>query len=216
MEIKTVESKYLINDCLTLLCDVEVVKAVKTGATMSRFVTVPPPAICRYLEQMLESRESCDVTFQVEQSEYDAHRAVLAARSPVFSAQFFGPMADEDAAAAGSGSRRNVRIHDMKPAVFEAVLHFVYTDTLPLPVMDGDSSLLLSNSTNHRRKRPKLSDVAAAGCSKEDLRVMVGEWLAAADLYDLERMRLLCEDALWETIDVANAAATLRLADQHH
>uniref|UniRef100_I1QIJ3 MATH domain-containing protein n=2 Tax=Oryza glaberrima TaxID=4538 RepID=I1QIJ3_ORYGL len=206
MEIETVESEYLINDCLTLLCDVEVVKTVKTGETISCFITVPPPAIFRDLELLLESKEGSDVTLQLEQSEYDAHRAVLAARSPVFSAQFFGPMADEDAAAAGS--RRNVRIHDIKPAVFEAVLHFVYTDTLP--------PATTSWSASHRDKRPKLSDVAAASCSEEEVRVMIGERLAAADRFDLERMRLLCEDALWETIDVANAAATLRLADRHH
>uniref|UniRef100_A0A0E0LUR6 Speckle-type POZ protein n=1 Tax=Oryza punctata TaxID=4537 RepID=A0A0E0LUR6_ORYPU len=205
MKIETVESDYLTDDCLTLLCDVEVVKTVKTGATISRFITVPPPAICRHLEQLLESKEGSDVTFQVEQSEYDAHRAVLAARSPVFSAQFFGPMADQVAAAVGW---QHVRIHDIKPAVFEAVLHFIYTDTLPPATTSWTGS--------HGAKRPKLSDVAAAACSKEDLRVMVGEWLAAADRFDLERMRLLCENTLCETIDVANAVATLRLADRHH
>ncbi|KAF0899721.1 hypothetical protein E2562_022567 [Oryza meyeriana var. granulata] len=162
-------------------CAIEVVKESKTGASMSRFITVPPPAICRHLEQLLESKQGSDVTFQVEQSEYGAHRVVLAARSPVFNAQFFGPMGN-------NGGGRQC-IHDMKPAVFEAVLHFIYTypDTLP-PVID-----------------------AASGGSKEHQ-----EWHAAADRFDLERMRLLCENALCETIDVTNAAAALQLADRHH
>ncbi|EAZ06953.1 hypothetical protein OsI_29194 [Oryza sativa Indica Group] len=209
MEIQTVESEYLINDCLAMHCDVEVVKELKTGATVSPFITVPPPGLSRHVEQLLESKQGSDVTFQVEHSEYDAHRAVLAARSPVFSAQFFGQMAG-NGSGGGGGGRQRVRIHDMKPAVFEAVLHFVYTDTLP-PVEEFD--FLLSGFSH----RAKLVEAAAAGCgSREDLRVMVGEWLAAADMYDLERMRLLCEDALCQTIGVANAAATLRLADRHH
>uniref|UniRef100_A0A0D3H038 BTB domain-containing protein n=2 Tax=Oryza TaxID=4527 RepID=A0A0D3H038_9ORYZ len=145
MEIETVESEYLINDCLTMHCDVEVVKELKTGATMSRFITVPPPAICCHLEQLLESKEGCDVTFQVERSDYDAHRVVLSARSPVFRAQFFGPMADT------GGGGRYVRILDMKPTVFEAVLRFIYTDRLP-PVEDGEA--------------------AASSCWREDVREM--------------------------------------------
>jgi speckle-type POZ protein len=50
-------------------------------------------------------------------------RALLAARSPVFKDEFFGP-AKEDTS--------YVRvIPDMRPEVFEALLHYVYTDTLP-------------------------------------------------------------------------------------
>lgn len=45
---------------------------------------------------------------------------------------------------------------------------------------------------------------------------MVYDWLAAADRYVLERMKQLCENALWETIHVGNVAATLELADRHH
>uniref|UniRef100_A0A0D9X7Q2 BTB domain-containing protein n=1 Tax=Leersia perrieri TaxID=77586 RepID=A0A0D9X7Q2_9ORYZ len=200
MKIETLESQYLINDSLTMLCEIEVVKASKTGAARSRFITVPPPAICNHLEHLLESKEGSDVTVQVEQSKYDVHRAVLAARSPVFRAQFFGPMAV---------ANQLVRILDIKPAVFEAVLHFVYTGTLP-PV--EEEGFVLNESASQRTNLRH----AAAGCSKQDLRVMVCEWLKAADRFDLERMRLLCENALCETIDVANVASTLRLADQHN
>jgi speckle-type POZ protein len=147
------------------------------------------------------------VTFQVGQNDYDAHKVVFAMRSPVFSAQFYGLLADNPG---GSDSGRHVRIHDLKPATFEAVLHFIYTDTLP-PVEDDDDDLPLSQSTNY----PGLRE-AAVGCSKESRREMICDWLAAADRYDLERMRLLCESALSETIDVENAAGTLELADRHH
>ncbi|XP_052164109.1 BTB/POZ and MATH domain-containing protein 1-like [Oryza glaberrima] len=211
MEIETVEDVYLMNDCVTIHCAVEVVREKKARATVSRRIAVPPPAICRHLEQLLESKKGSDLTVQVGESKYDVHRAVLAARSPVFRAQFFGPMAAANRRASGGGGRC-VRVHDMRPAAFEAVLHFVYTDTLP-PVKEEEG--FLTNNSASRHHLVNLRD-AAAGCSKGEVRVMVREWLAAADRFGLERMRLLCEDALCESIGVANAAATLRLADRHH
>ncbi|XP_047085930.1 BTB/POZ and MATH domain-containing protein 3-like [Lolium rigidum] len=204
VKVESLESQYLINDCLTIRCTVEVQKESMTGATRPYFITVPPSGICQDLAQLLDSKQGSDVTFQVGQNDYDAHKVVFAMRSPVFSAQFFGSLADKP-----GGSGHHVRIHDLKPSTFEAVLHFIYTDTLP-PV-EEDDDLLLSESTNYRGLRE-----AAAGCSKESHREMICDWLAAADRYDLERMRLLCESALSETIDVENAAATLELVDRHH
>ncbi|OEL22461.1 hypothetical protein BAE44_0016520 [Dichanthelium oligosanthes] len=50
-----------------------------------------------------------------------AHTRVLAARSPVLKAKLFGT----------SATGEFIRIDDMVPQVFEALLHFVYTDSLP-------------------------------------------------------------------------------------
>jgi speckle-type POZ protein len=202
LKIESLESQHLMNDCLTVLCSVAVQKESKTGATRSHFITVPPSTICQDLARLLHSKQGSDVTFQVGRNDYDAHKAVVAMRSPVFSAQFFGPLADRPGG-------RYLRIDDMKPATFEAVLHFIYTDTLP-PV-DDDGDFLPSHSTDFQGLRE-----VAAGCSKESRREMICDWLAAADRYDLGRMRLMCESTLSETIDVQNAADTLELADRHH
>uniref|UniRef100_J3MSW1 BTB domain-containing protein n=1 Tax=Oryza brachyantha TaxID=4533 RepID=J3MSW1_ORYBR len=212
MEVATVEKEYLMDDRLRLHCTVEVFKETKTGATvsLSRFISVPPPGVVRHLEQLLESKRGADVTLQVETSEYDAHRAVLAARSPVFCAQFFGPMAG----AGGGGGRQHVQIHDMRPPVFEAVLHFVYTDTLPFSGVDEALRPSGAAGSHHA----KLME-AVAGFPREGLaameRSLISEWLAA-DRFDLERMRALCEHLLWRTVGATNVAATLQLADRHH
>jgi speckle-type POZ protein len=208
VEIESLESQYLMNDCLTIRCTVDVQKESMTRATRRCLITVPPSGIYQDLAQLLDNKQGSDVTFQVGQNDYDAHKVVFAMRSPVFSAQFYGLLADNHG---GSDGGRHVRIHDLKPATFEAVLHFIYTDTLPPVEDDDDDDLLLSQSTNY----PGLRE-AAVGCSKESRREMICDWLAAADRYDLERMRLLCESALSETIDVENAAGTLELADRHH
>jgi hypothetical protein len=95
--------------------------------------------------------------FQVSGETFKAHRCVLAARSPVFNAQFFGQMKESDAAAGVV-----VCIDDMEAHVFEALLFFVYTDSLP-------------------------------EMNSEEEAAMFQHLLVAADRYDLERLKLICE-----------------------
>lgn len=46
--------------------------------------------------------------------------------------------------------------------------------------------------------------------------VMVQHLLAAADLYNLDRLKMLCESRLCEDINTETVATTLSLAEQHH
>ncbi|XP_044731587.1 speckle-type POZ protein B-like [Chrysoperla carnea] len=49
----------------------------------------------------------------------------------------------------------------------------------------------------------------------ENLEIMADELLAAADKYDLQRLKLLCEKELCENLSTENAAEILQLADLH-
>ncbi|XP_039827220.1 BTB/POZ and MATH domain-containing protein 1-like [Panicum virgatum] len=82
-----------------------------------------------------------------------------------------------------------IQIDDMAPQVFENLLHFVYTDSLL--EMEG------------------LGEAAAAAAMAQHL-------LEAADRYDMQRLKLVCEDRLCRHIDVSTVATTLALAEQHH
>jgi len=74
--------------------------------------------------RLLESHVgTTDVTFQVGEETFAAHWPVLAARSPVFMAQLFGQMKET--------TTSHVRIDDVDPRLSRAMLHFVYTDSLP-------------------------------------------------------------------------------------
>ncbi|KAF8685293.1 hypothetical protein HU200_044060 [Digitaria exilis] len=75
-----------------------------------------------------------DVTFEVQGDTISAHRLVLAARSPVFKAELFGPMKER--------TMSHIRIVDMDPRVFKAMIHFIYTDTLP--EMDKDDTMVMA------------------------------------------------------------------------
>ncbi|XP_016159794.1 PREDICTED: speckle-type POZ protein [Ficedula albicollis] len=98
-------------------------------------------------------------------------RAILAARSPVFSAMFEHEMEES--------KKNRVEINDVEPEVFKEMMCFIYTG-----------------------KAPNLDKMA------DDL-------LAAADKYALERLKVMCEDALCSNLSVENAAEILILADLH-
>ncbi|KQJ84725.1 BTB/POZ and MATH domain-containing protein 2 [Brachypodium distachyon] len=90
----------------------------------------PPLELLGHLERMLGEGAGADVTFRVGRRRFPAHRALLAARSPVFRAQLFGAMAEKDMA--------RVKVVDMDPGIFGMMLHYLYTDSLPAPCGAGD------------------------------------------------------------------------------
>ncbi|CAL4925036.1 unnamed protein product [Urochloa decumbens] len=80
-----------------------------------------------------------------------------------------------------------IRVDEMEAQVFKALLYFVYTDLFP------------------EQKK-----------GEEDEDVMSQHLLVAADRYNLERLKLMCEDRLCKYISVGTVAAILTLAEQHH
>nr|CAB3480452.1 unnamed protein product [Digitaria exilis] len=71
---------------------------------------------------------STDVTFSVGGELFHAHKAILCMRSPVVR---------EDLS--GSPRWATIGVDGMAPDVFEALLHYVYTDTLPGDTEEGES-----------------------------------------------------------------------------
>jgi speckle-type POZ protein len=121
-------SGYLVNDSLTVECTVTVLRDLDT-ADKEQPLPVPPPSdLHQHLGELLQSQEGADVTFHVSGESFAAHKALLAARSPVFKAKFFGGMEET--------SSDSVVIEDMEPVVFKSMLHFIYTDMAP--ELDGD------------------------------------------------------------------------------
>jgi speckle-type POZ protein len=75
------------------------------------------------LGKLLLGKEESDVNFSVGGENFPARKILLAMRSPVFKAQLYGQMKERRA--------RLITIEDIQPAVFRALLHFIYTDSLP-------------------------------------------------------------------------------------
>ncbi|XP_024029227.1 BTB/POZ and MATH domain-containing protein 3 isoform X2 [Morus notabilis] len=145
-------SDYLKDDCLVMKCTVGVVRTHLEGPKQFA-IPVPPSDMGRGLKDLLSSEVGCDIVFHVGDESYKAHKLILAARSPVFRAQFFGLVGDP--------SVDKVVVKDVEPFIFKHLL-------------------------------------------------------AAADLYNLDRLKLLCESKLCEEINTDTVATTLALAEQHH
>uniref|UniRef100_K3Z4E9 BTB domain-containing protein n=1 Tax=Setaria italica TaxID=4555 RepID=K3Z4E9_SETIT len=161
------EARYVSDDRLRIRCTVRVLEE-ESRPTGYCFVAAPaPPDITGWLATLLESGRRADVTFAVEASRFDAHKLVLALRSPVFRAKFFGDSRDS--------SQEWFRVYDIGAPVFEAMLRFIYTDEPP-------------------------PDMTTA---------MAHDLLVAADLYDLERLRVACEKSLWESVQTDGVSAAL-------
>ncbi|XP_019100528.1 PREDICTED: BTB/POZ and MATH domain-containing protein 3-like isoform X1 [Camelina sativa] len=175
-------SDYIKDDCLVVHCTVGVVRARLEGPKQYGIV-LPLSNMGQGLKDLLDSEVGCDIAFQVGDETYKAHKLFLAARSPVFRAQFFGPI--------GNNNVDRIVIDDIEPSIFKAMLSFIYTDVLP-DVHEITGSASASSFTN-----------------------MIQHLLAAADLYDLARLKILCEVLLCEKLDVDNVATTLALAEQH-
>ncbi|KAL3828658.1 hypothetical protein ACJIZ3_017460 [Penstemon smallii] len=90
--------------------------------------------------------------------------------------------------------RQEIVVTDMEPEVFKAMLHFIYRDTLV------EEELIAYGSCS----APLVSETLTA------------KLLAAADRYDLGRLRRMCESHLCKDISVSSVARTLALANSYH
>ena len=130
-------SAYLRGDRLTIECIVTVLKTPHVAETRSLpRIDMPPSDMAEHVGVLLEEKEGFDVSFSVGGEAFEAHRFVLAMRSPVFKAELYGPMRE-----ARTGQR--ITVEDMQPAVFRTLLHFIYTDSLPDKDLDTEMILLL-------------------------------------------------------------------------
>ncbi|RLM75724.1 BTB/POZ and MATH domain-containing protein 2-like [Panicum miliaceum] len=177
-------SRCLDDDRLKIRCQLTVFTPPRTEDTTP--APAPPPELPGHLERALKDGRGADVTFGVAGREFRAHRVLLAARSPVFDAELLGPMAERDA-------RRVVRIEDMEPAVFEMLLHFIYTDSPP-GSLEGYSTAtaqdLLVAADRYGVERLKLM-CAEKLCKSIDVSTVMTT-LALADQHHCQELKEAC------------------------
>ncbi|XBI58807.1 hypothetical protein VPH35_039984 [Triticum aestivum] len=114
----------LKDDCFTIRCVLTVLLKERHMEDVSAFIVpIPPSNFHQDFGNMLKDGEGTDVTFVVGDQSFQAHRVVLAGRTPFFRSELSGPMKEN--------KMQHISIDDVEPSVFKALLHFIYTDALP-------------------------------------------------------------------------------------
>ncbi|KAL5230057.1 hypothetical protein ABZP36_028833 [Zizania latifolia] len=161
-------------------------------------VAVPPSDIGAHLGGLLDSLRGADVSFVVGGENFPAHRAVLAARSPVFRAGLLGNMSE-------STSSR-ITLRDIEPATFRALLRFIYTDELA-----GDGGELEAGSPTDalvhllvaadRYALDRLKLMCAQKLVDSMTAETVADILACAETHSCPELKKICIDfSPWRTI----------------
>ncbi|XP_065205310.1 speckle-type POZ protein B-like isoform X20 [Planococcus citri] len=167
-------NKMLSNNALTIGCVVKF-SDMKDSSSLHQCdfdIEMPECDLSENFASLFENQELTDVILSVNGKEYPAHKAVLAARSPVFCAMFKHSTKESEL--------NRVDIEDINEAVVEGMLKYIYTGKC------------------------------------DDLDELAEGLLAAADKYDLGRLKIMCAKKLINGLSVENAANVLILADMHH
>ncbi|KAJ3704865.1 hypothetical protein LUZ61_008570 [Rhynchospora tenuis] len=112
--------------------------------------------------------ELSDITFEVDGELFTAHKAILSARSSIFTAEFFG-------------NKKLIQIKDVKSTIFKAMLDFIYSDFLS-DTFDVDQ---------------------------------VNNLYRAANRYELEGLRILCEVVLKSNVSMDTVISSLALCEEY-
>ncbi|XP_031225072.1 speckle-type POZ protein-like isoform X6 [Mastomys coucha] len=160
-----------------------------SGHTNTNTLKVPQCRLAEDLGNLWENTRFTDCCFFVRGKEFKAHKSVLAARSPVFNAMFE---------------------HEMEEC----------TKLIPswsASLLVDEASLLVNrveiNDLDPEVFKEMMRFVYTGKAPNLDK--MADNLLAAADKYALERLKVMCEEALCSNLSVENVADTLVLADLH-
>lgn len=113
----------------------------------------------------------------------------------------------------GTATSSIIQIKDMEAEVFRALLSFVYTDSFPEMYKDIMEENRMIVSEEQEQADEAVDD------EMSETREMELQWLhdllVAADRYDLQRLKFICEKRISERIGVSSVASSLALAEKH-
>ncbi|XP_037467694.1 BTB/POZ and MATH domain-containing protein 1-like [Triticum dicoccoides] len=197
-------SCYLKDDSLTVQCTVTVLKELVEVTIQDHepMPVVPSTRLHQHLGELLQSGTAADVEFIVSGESLVAHKnifvRVMAARSPVLMAEFFGHMRE--------ASSRVTVIEDMEAAAFKAMLHFIYTDAVPAE-FDGQgegeaatsmAQHLLVAADRYGLERLKLiCENKLFSCITANTAVAI---LVLADQHNCSQLKAKCAEFLFNTL----------------
>ncbi|EAZ18992.1 hypothetical protein OsJ_34525 [Oryza sativa Japonica Group] len=127
------KSEHLVDDGFAVRCDVTVMGGIELRVEPASLLAVPEPDLHRHLGRLLSTGDGADG--HVQGGRWRGVRRAQGACSPpgrrCSGAELYSRGGFLRPAAAGRPETRVVDVDDMDAGAFRALLHFVYTDTLP-------------------------------------------------------------------------------------
>eukprot|EP00731_Ephydatia_muelleri_P032775 Em0024g319a len=182
----------LTDDKLTLYCEVSMVSDMvnQSGTSViSNSPKVPECNLSSDLACLLEDGQFSDVMLAVGSHEFKADKAVLAARSPVFSAMFEHEMEE---------SRKNrVEISDLDQEVMQEMLAYIYVGKAPNLKKRADS--LLSAADKYALDCLKVMCEEAL-CANLNIENVSDTLVLADDLHSATQLKAMCIDFINKSV----------------
>ncbi|XP_060249297.1 speckle-type POZ protein-like [Meriones unguiculatus] len=118
------QAQWLLPDGrLSLFCKVSMSQDVLSLSRQTSTIKVPSCNLTDEVGELWENSLFTDCCLLVSGQEFRAHKAILAARSPVFRAMFQHDMEER--------RKNRVEIKDLEPQVFKEMMGFIYTGKAP-------------------------------------------------------------------------------------
>ncbi|KAI3898085.1 hypothetical protein MKW92_041879, partial [Papaver armeniacum] len=184
-------SNYVKDDCLSILGTVSMVQT-RFEEGKHYVIPVPPSDMIQNLKGLLESELGSDITFHIGSEEFRARKSILAARSPVFKAMFFGLVGNPD--------METPVIEEFDPFAFKAMLLFLYSDELPEAheLSDSDSVCTSTTIMKHllavadRFDLARLKLMCEAKLCEDITANTVADTLFLAERYQCQELKTVC------------------------
>nr|CAB3480454.1 unnamed protein product [Digitaria exilis] len=183
------DTRYFTQGSLLFGCTITVFTDDDTTPATAAVAMSSSPATKALDSDMMEqlgkiyaTKDGSDVTYSVKGKLF--HTIILAMRSPVFKAQLYGGMMESTA--------QIIEVEDMQPEVFDALLHYIYTDTLPCALDDDDDDDEVD----------------------EDVTLLISHLLVALGRYGIERLKILCQCKLCDLVSPHNWVKMVVFAEE--
>lgn len=182
-------SDFLKNDSLAITCTVGVVVS-STQGPKNYSINIPTSDLGLQFGKLLEDGEGTDVCFEVDGETFKAHKLILAARSPVFKAQLYGPLNEQNT--------DPLHVEDIEAPVFKAMLQFIYTDCVPdangSESTEVDSTLMAQHllAAADRYGLDRLKSLCESRLCEEISVVTVATTLALAEQHHSSQLKAVC------------------------
>ncbi|XP_057327410.1 speckle-type POZ protein-like [Microplitis mediator] len=112
------EDTYLSDNTFTVGINLTVYGVITTATKV--LSNIPKHQMAHDYTELYNSKISSDVIINVGEKEFQAHKIILMARSPVLAAIFSHEMIEK--------KDKKLTIRDISPEIFEKVLEYIYTD----------------------------------------------------------------------------------------